>query len=82
MGLHGVVVSGSALTWSGKGSGGEWVRLDTERIKLDLKSLVLALALQVSHSSVLSPTASLRPTPGTPTHLPRFSVLARVLKLP
>ena len=35
MGLPGVVVSGSTLTWLESGSGGEWVRWETERKNLD-----------------------------------------------
>ena len=37
MGLFGVLVSGSTLTWLESGSGGEWVRFETERMKLDLE---------------------------------------------
>ena len=37
MGLPGVVVSGSTLTWLESGSGGEWVRWKMERMKLDFE---------------------------------------------
>lgn len=36
-GPPGVVVAPSILTWLENGSGGEWVRLETERINWDLK---------------------------------------------
>lgn len=45
MGFYGVVLLGFVLIWLGKGLGGEWVRLDIERIKLDLKSFVFVLVL-------------------------------------